>query len=118
MAGLKGTKPQETYQGLIKTIDNQEVSGDVQLSDGNGNALPITISSTQVKVNGESLTSFTYNQTTASNTWSITHNMGKRPSVTVVNSAGQSVIGEVSYINVNQLTVQFKNPFKGKAYLN
>lgn len=118
MAGLKGTKPQETFQGLIKTIDNQEITGEVQLSDGNGNALPLVVSTTQVKVNGESLTSYTHNQTTSSATWVIDHNMGKRPSVTVVNSAGQSVIGSVTYNSINQLTVEFKNPFKGKAYLN
>lgn len=118
MAGLKGTKPQETYQSLIKTIDNQEVTGEVQLSDGNGNALPIVLSSSEVKVNGESLTSYTHNQTTSSATWTIDHNMGKRPSVTVVDSSGSVVIGSVAYISVNQLTIQFKNPFKGKAYLN
>ena len=118
MAGLQGTKPQDTYKGLIKTIDNQEISGEIQLSDGNGNPLPIKVSTTDVRINGQSLTSYTHNQVISSATWDIRHDMGKRPSVTVVNSAGQAVIGDVSYINEYQLTIQFKNPFKGKAYLN
>ena len=41
MATLTGNKPKDTYKGLIKTVDSNEVTGDVQLSDGNGNALQI-----------------------------------------------------------------------------
>jgi hypothetical protein len=118
MATLTGNKPKDTYKGLIKTIDSNEVSGDIQLSDGNGNALPITVSTTEVRVNGEALTSFKHYQTTTSAEWIITHNMGKYPSVSVVDSANSYVIGEVEYIDENVLIVRFKNPFKGNAFLN
>jgi hypothetical protein len=118
MATLTGNKPKDTYKGLIKTIDSNEVTGDVQLSDGNGNALPITVSATNARVNGESLSSYTHDQTTSSAEWNITHNMGKRPSVTIVDSTNRVVAGEVEYINENVLIVRFKAAFKGKAYLN
>jgi hypothetical protein len=118
MATLTGNKPKDTYKGLIKTIDSQEVSGTKQLSDGNGNPLPITVSSNEVRVNGESLTSFTYEQATAEVEWHIAHNLGKKPSVTSVDSANTQVIGEVEYIDNNLLIIRFKYPFKGKAFLN
>jgi hypothetical protein len=124
MATLTGNKPKDTYKGLIKTSDNNELSGSKQLSDGNGNLLPITVSTSTVALtgtvtsNGESLTSFTHNQTTTATSWTITHNMGKYPSVTIVDSANTYVVGQVDYINNNSLTVSFKSAFKGKAYLN
>jgi len=124
MATLTGNKPKDTYKGLIKTSDNNELNGSKQLSDGNGNLLPITVSTTSVALtgtvtaNGESLTSFTHNQTTTAASWTINHNMGKKPSVTIVDSANTYVIGEITYIDNNSLTVSFKAAFKGKAYLN
>jgi len=124
MSTLTGTKPKDTYQGLIKTSDNGPVSGSKQLSDGDGNLLPVTVSSSSVALtgtvtaNGESLTSYTHNQTTSAVSWTINHNMNKKPSVTVVDSANTYVVGEVEYLDANSLTVSFKNAFKGKAHLN
>ena len=125
MSTLTGTKPKDTYQGLIKTSDNGPVSGSKQLSDGDGNLIPISVSTTAVAMtgtvtaNGESLTSYTHDQSiTASASWTINHNMGKNPSVTVVDSANTYVIGEIDYLDQNSLVVSFKNAFKGKAYLN
>ncbi len=61
---------------------------------------------------------FTYNQVTASGSWAITHNLGKNPSVSIVDSGGNTVVGDVIYINTNQLTINFTAQFSGKAYLN
>lgn len=49
--------------------------------------------------------------------WPITHNLGGRPSVTVVDSAGTMVIGEVSYLSNSEVIVSFTHPFSGSAYL-
>lgn len=54
----------------------------------------------------------------ASDVWTIVHNLGFYPNVSVVDSAGTSVIGEVKYDSTNQLTVTFNGAFKGKAYLS
>jgi len=61
---------------------------------------------------------FTYTQVSASGSWAITHDLGKNPSVSVVDSGGNTVIGDVVYINKNQLTINFTAQFSGKAYLN
>tara|TARA_X000001382_G_scaffold108948_1_gene84976 strand:- start:187 stop:432 length:246 start_codon:yes stop_codon:yes gene_type:complete len=50
--------------------------------------------------------------------WVITHNLGKKSSVTVVDSADQVVIGQVTYNSVNQVTLDFQGSFSGKAYFN
>lgn len=62
--------------------------------------------------------SYTHIQGEASDVWMIEHNMGRYPSVTVVDSAGSAVFGDVTYTNENQLTVTFSVAFSGKAYLN
>lgn len=67
---------------------------------------------------------YIYRQTTNSDTWTINHNLEKFPSVTVVTETTQEVmIGEVRYIDNNNLEIKFKKktiPYaiKGKAYLN
>lgn len=58
----------------------------------------------------------TQNEATAS--WTITHNLGKMPSVEVVDTGDNIVIGEVEYISLNQVQVTFGSAFTGKAYLN
>lgn len=61
---------------------------------------------------------FVFEQGVASNIWNITHNLNKYPSVTVVDSAGNEVIAEVTYTDLNRCVVTMTAAFKGKAYLN
>lgn len=61
---------------------------------------------------------YVHNQTTSSDTWVIQHNLNKLPSVTVIDSAEEEVVGEITYDNINKLTIRFAAPFKGKATLN
>ena len=61
---------------------------------------------------------YIYEQDVAANIWEINHNMGKFPSVTVVDSAGSVVIGAIEYIDINNLKITFNGAFGGKAYLN
>jgi hypothetical protein len=61
---------------------------------------------------------YTHVQSVPSTTWTIVHNLGYYPSVTVVDSADSAVIGDVSYVSDNELTVSFSVAFGGKAYLS
>jgi len=61
---------------------------------------------------------FIFEQGIASDEWVIEHNLNKYPSVTVVDSADNTVIGYVTYDNENTITIKFNAAFKGKAYLN
>ena len=58
-----------------------------------------------------------HTQSAASSTWSITHALGGRPSVTVVDSSGTVVIGEVAYNSDTSVTILFSSAFSGFAYL-
>lgn len=58
-----------------------------------------------------------HTQNTASDEWTITHTLGGRPSVTIVDSAGTVVIGEVQYDSNTQVTILFTAAFSGYAYL-
>ena len=61
---------------------------------------------------------FVFTQGVPASTWNIVHNLGKFPSVSVVDTADSSVFGDVTYVNNNELTVAFSATFAGKAFLN
>ena len=61
---------------------------------------------------------YVHEQGIASNEWHIKHNLNKHPSVTIVDSAGNEVIGQVHYVDLNNVIITFTSQFSGKAYLN
>lgn len=61
---------------------------------------------------------YTHIQSTSSDLWSIQHNLGKYPSITVVDSAGSEVVGDVNHTSTNSVEITFMSAFSGKAYLN
>lgn len=58
-----------------------------------------------------------HTQSSASTTWTITHTLGGKPQVTIVDSADTHVFGEVQYLSNTQVAVTFSAAFSGKAYL-
>ena len=61
---------------------------------------------------------FTFCQDASLSEWTITHNLGDFPSVTVVDSGNNVVVGDVSYTNSNIVVLTFNSAFSGCAYLN
>ena len=90
------------YNKLINkpSINGVELIGDLSLED-------LNIDQTYV-----------HDQGYASKVWEINHNLKKHPSVTVVDSAGTVVIGDVQYVDENNVVCTFKGAFSGIAYLN
>jgi len=62
--------------------------------------------------------SYTHDQATPSAVWTVVHNLGYFPNVSVVDSANSLVIGDVSYTDNNTLTLTFNGAFAGKAYVS
>lgn len=97
--------------GKIIASNNQEIpnqtgsAGKVLITDG-------------TNVSWGNVPTYTHEQGTSASTWSITHNLDKYPSVTVVDSAGTKVECVVTYIDSNECELKFNAAFKGKAYLN
>jgi len=61
---------------------------------------------------------FVHDQGSASATWVVDHNLAKKPSVTVVDSASTVIIGQVVYNTDNRCTITFEAAFSGKAFFN
>ena len=61
---------------------------------------------------------FVFNQNTPATVWNIQHNLGKFPSITVIDTGDTVVTGEYTYIDNNNVTLTFSAGFAGKAYLN
>lgn len=62
--------------------------------------------------------SFEFTQASPAVSWTVNHDLNKFPSVTIVDSAGTQVIGDVQHVDNDNLTITFINQFSGKAYLN
>jgi len=94
-------------------IVSEGVEDDIVVLDSSGFARDsgIKLSDIQDK-------NFIYQQLSASNLWTVNHNLGKFPSVTVVDSGGTMVIGDIVYVNTNSLTISFSTAFAGVAYIN
>lgn len=61
---------------------------------------------------------YLHNQIASEKVWEIEHNLGKFPSVSIIDSAGTMVIGDVLYLDENHVRISFSFAFAGKAYLN
>ena len=99
-------------------FDGDGAKTTVKLKGGTGITLtqPASNEITIASLNDDA--NFVFNQGIPSATWNITHNLGKFPSVSVVDTADQLMYGDTEYFNENSLTITFSAPFSGKAYLN
>lgn len=61
---------------------------------------------------------YTHTQGPASATWTIPHNLSFKPNVTVEDSGGGIIEGDVVYTDNNNLTITFTVASSGKAYLS
>jgi len=61
---------------------------------------------------------YIFEQIQSSSVWIINHPLKKFPSINVVDTGGNLVIGDVEYISDSKLIVTFSSEFSGKAYLN
>ena len=61
---------------------------------------------------------FTFTQASPASTWTISHGLGYRPNISVVDSAGSQVEGNTVWTDINNLTITFSGAFSGVAYLS
>jgi hypothetical protein len=101
------------------------VSNNIQIKNGDTiNVSSTSGSSTNVTISGVSAASssgdknYEHDQSSASATWVVNHNLGKKASVSVVDSAGTLILCEVEYNSDSQITLTFDSPTAGKAYFN
>lgn len=69
-------------------------------------------------LSSQGVPTFIFTQGVPATTWNIQHNLGKFPSVSVINNNNVVINGEVIYIDNNNVQLNFSAGFTGKAYLN
>ena len=69
-------------------------------------------------LSSQGVPTFVFNQGVPATTWNIQHNLGKFPSITVIDTADTVVTGQYEYTDNNNVTLTFSAGFAGKAYLN
>jgi hypothetical protein len=88
----------------------------VQVTPSAGPA--VTINEITVGGINQPTVAYHHTQSVASATWVINHYLGWYPNLTVQDSSGSVVEGEIAYTNSNTLTVTFTGAFSGDAYLS
>ena len=131
-AGTQGTTGAQGATGTQGTLGTQGSTGagtqGVQGSQGepgtqgiSGTSLSTTDDLTEGLTNlyfTPARVSYNHVQGVASNSWVIVHNLHFYPNVTVQDSAGNIVEGEITYTNSDSLTITFSTAFSGEAYLS
>ena len=115
---VKNDKKIQSYPSVVPTATTEHkgiirIATDEEAIEGISNNIAITPHTLKICTN-----TYTYEQGIASDTWIIEHNLGKMPSIMVVDSADNVVEGAERYIDENTVEVRFNGAFKGKAYLN
>lgn len=130
ISALKGDAPikgidywTEEDKASILDYINQAIGGDIphnNLLDRDApNSHPISsISGLEEKLSQISDKNYVYTQRSASESWDIVHNLNKYPSITIVDSANNTVVGDITYVSPNEVTIKFIGAFSGKAFLN
>lgn len=61
---------------------------------------------------------YVYTQTTPSALWTVNHGLDKRCSVQIVDENFKEIIGEITWVNNNTITVEFNTAIIGYVYCN
>lgn len=70
------------------------------------------------EVGGGSDKNYIYEQTEVKDIWIINHDLGKYPSVIIVDDNNIAIVGEIEYMNKSQVIIRFNKNETGKAILN
>lgn len=101
---------QEADANLQAQIDNMDI-GDIV----GGSNIEVTEDNRVFTISSKT---FTFEQGIASNTWTINHNLGKHPSIQLVDSSGRVFEADREYTSENQVIIHLQSATTGFAYLN
>ena len=86
---------------------------------GNGNLTDLLYYDFAVfTLSSQGAPTFIFTQGVPATVWNVNHNLGKFPSVSVVNNNNVLMYGDTTYVDKNNLIINFSAGFSGKAYLN
>lgn len=61
---------------------------------------------------------YIHSQVVPTDVWVIAHELNRYPALTVVDSIGRVVEGDVKYLSADEVEIEFSGAFSGIAYLN
>lgn len=115
--GLEGTDDL-TYDGATLDVTGQVLGTSVAIDGGLATQYLMADGSVSTGGTGSGDLSYEHDQSSPSLVWSVAHNLGKRPSVSVVDTANTALVGLVDYTDDNNLTITFNVSSSGYAYMN
>lgn len=130
-SGPKGRDGLDAYEmwlakGNEGTID--DFFNSLKGADGNSYIHPDTHSANMIieteqkqfisSIDKLKLSGYIHDQIPSSKIWIVNHPLNKFPSVSIVDSGKNLVIGDIKYIDASNLEISFTCEFSGKAYLN
>jgi len=123
VTAIENLPDQGTYGDLYKVIANGQyylwTEGTWNCLGGDTSIFLTQEQAEQLYAHKSDVGTYVYTQALPSRTWIIVHpKTNQFPSVTVVDSAGTEVVGEVRYRPSNTIEISFSGEFSGKAYLN
>lgn len=65
---------------------------------------------------GSTAGSYVHTQAVADDTWTVVHELGYYPAVSIVDSAGSVLIAAIEYVDITSVIVRFSGATSGKAY--
>jgi len=71
-----------------------------------------------VNINAALPAQYTFHQSTAATTWTITHSLGFIPNVFIMDESGTEMIGVIDTATTTQFVISFTDPVSGYAYLS
>lgn len=121
------TKAQDTIEGrTIGRDSNHIMSGNIIIQGMDTSLVELARSMEKVSQSqgGDSSSSnvndknYVYEWATLESSVTVNHNLGKYPSVTIIDTAGSEIIGDITYVDENTVTLSFSAPTRGKACFN
>lgn len=62
--------------------------------------------------------SYVYEQQSNQTVWNVTHNLGYKPATSIIDYGSNNLEADITFIDVNRLTITFTSPTSGYAYLS
>lgn len=100
------------YTKTIWINESVQPTGTPDLDAANLNKIEQGLYDAHVRLDSST---YVHVQTSASTLWTVNHGLGVRPSVTVVDSGGNVVIGDVKHLSNLVLEIRFRAGFSGEA---
>lgn len=102
----------EALQVELSVVDN--VTGVLSVNGKTGNVI---IDYPDINTDPVNHVKYVHTQSTATNTWNITHNLGFFPNVTVLDNMNRIIEADTQYLNTNSVRIVMNVALSGVAYL-